>query len=154
MAIGGESAVEKEPEKVYFDPSKPELYFLVGTNLSPIDKKELVALFTEFREVFAWSIYEALGVCSGLACHSLNISPEAKPVTQKRRKLAPERAEIIMEEVDRLLDSNSIRPVQYPTWLSNMVVIKKMNGKWRVCVDFTDLNKAYPKDSFPLPIID
>jgi hypothetical protein len=114
----------------------------------------LVALLTEFREVFAWSVYEAPGVCSSLACHSLNIFPEAKPVTQKRRKLAPERAEIIMEEVNRLLDANFIRPVQYPTWLSNTVVAKKMNGKWRICVDFTDLNKACPKDSFPLPIID
>ena len=42
----------------------------------------------------------------------------------------------------------------YPDWLANPVVVKKKNGKWRVCVDFTDLNKACPKDSFPLPHID
>ncbi len=59
-----------------------------------------------------------------------------------------------MEEVGRLLVPDAIRPIQYPTWLSNIVVVKKKNGKWRVCVDFTDLNKAYPKDSFPLPRID
>jgi hypothetical protein len=68
--------------------------------------------------------------------------------------LAPERVEIVMEEVGRLLVVDAIWPVQYPTWLSNTVVVKKKNGKWRVCVDFTDLNKAYPKDSFPLPRID
>uniref|UniRef100_A0A2N9I3X1 Uncharacterized protein n=1 Tax=Fagus sylvatica TaxID=28930 RepID=A0A2N9I3X1_FAGSY len=77
-----------------------------------------------------------------------------KPVSQKRRKLAPERAEIVAKEVERLLEANAIRSVQYPTWLSNTVVVKKKNGKWRVCVDFTDLNRACPKDPFPLPRID
>ncbi len=123
-------------------------------NLSLVDREELVALLMEFRDVFAWSVYEALGVSPDLACHSLNISPKAKPVSQKRRKLASERAEIVVKEVDRLLEANAIRPVQYPTWLSNTVVVRKKNGKWRVCVDFTDLNKACPKDSFLLLRID
>ena len=47
-----------------------------------------------------------------------------------------------------------IREVYYLDWLANGVLVKKANGKWRMCVDFTDLNKAYPKDSFPLPKID
>ena len=47
-----------------------------------------------------------------------------------------------------------IREVYYPEWLTNIVLVKKANGKWRICVDFTDLNKACPKDSFPLPRID
>ena len=46
-----------------------------------------------------------------------------------------------------------IREVYYLDWLANGVLVKKANGKWRMCVDFTDLNKAYPKDSFPLPRI-
>jgi hypothetical protein len=149
-----EIAAEKDPEKVYFDPSEPEFYFLIGTNLSVDDRQELITLLMEFRDVFAWSVYEAPGVSPDLACHSLNISIEAKPVSQKRRKLAPERAEIVAKEVERLLEANAIRSVQYPTWLSNTVVVKKKNGKWRVCVDFTDLNRACPKDPFPLPRID
>ncbi len=60
----------------------------------------------------------------------------------------------MVKEVDRLLETNAIRPVQYSTWLSNIVVVRKKNEKWRVCVDFTDLNKACLKDSFPLPRID
>ncbi|XP_058211815.1 uncharacterized protein LOC131324001 [Rhododendron vialii] len=59
-----------------------------------------------------------------------------------------------MPGVDRLLEAKAIREVYYPEWLSNTVVVKKKNGKWCVCVDFTDLNKACPKDSFPLPRID
>ena len=59
-----------------------------------------------------------------------------------------------MEEVTKLLTAGFIREVYYPDWLANVVLVKKANGKWRICVDFTDLNKACPKDSFPLPRID
>uniref|UniRef100_A0A2N9EFL0 Integrase catalytic domain-containing protein n=1 Tax=Fagus sylvatica TaxID=28930 RepID=A0A2N9EFL0_FAGSY len=61
---------------------------------------------------------------------------------------------VVLEEVEHLLASGAIREVQYPVWLSNTVVVKKKNGKWRVGIDFTDLNKACPKDPFPLPRID
>jgi len=60
----------------------------------------------------------------------------------------------VNDEVDQLLKIGLIREVKYPDWLANPIVVKKKNGKWRVCTDFTDLNKAYPKDSFPLPHID
>ena len=47
-----------------------------------------------------------------------------------------------------------IREVYYPDWLANVVMVKKANGKWRMCVDFTDLNKACPEDNYPLPRVD
>ena len=150
----GESIKQEEPEKIHFDSSNPELYFQVGVNLSLLDRDELITLLLEFRDIFAWSVYEALGVSPDLACHSLAIPSDSKLVQQRRRKLAPERSEIIMEEVRRFLVAEAIRPVLYPTWLSNTVVVRKKNGKWRVCVDFTDLNKFCPKDHFPLPRID
>ena len=59
-----------------------------------------------------------------------------------------------MDEVNKLLATKFIREVHYPEWLANVVMVKKANGKWRMCVDFTDLNQACPKDSFPLPRID
>ena len=52
-----------------------------------------------------------------------------------------------------MLEVDFIREVFYPDWLANVVMVKKSNGKWRMCVDFTDMNKACPKDSFPLPRI-
>ena len=58
------------------------------------------------------------------------------------------------EEVEKLLEAQAIKEVHYPQWLANTVVVKKKTEKWRVCVDFTDLNAACPKDSFPLPKID
>ncbi len=114
----------------------------------------MVRLLVENWDVFAWSVYEVPRVSPNLACHALNIIPNHKLVAQKRRKLAPERASIVLEEVERLLTAGAVREVQYPIWLSNMAVVKKKNGKWRMCVDFTDLNRACPKDSYPLPRID
>ena len=67
---------------------------------------------------------------------------------------AQERDKAIVEEVRKLLETDFIREVYYPNWLVNLVMVKKTNGKWRMCVDFTDLNRACPKDSYPLPRID
>ena len=58
---------------------------------------------------------------------------------------------MIKQEVDKLLEVDFIREIQYPEWLSNVVVVPKKNGKWRACVDYTNLNDACPKDTFPLP---
>ncbi|KAL5539414.1 hypothetical protein UlMin_045365 [Ulmus minor] len=60
----------------------------------------------------------------------------------------------INTEVDKLLKADFIEEANYPDWIANVVLVKKANGNWRVCVDFTDLNRACPKDSFPLPRID
>uniref|UniRef100_A0A2N9H2R1 Uncharacterized protein n=1 Tax=Fagus sylvatica TaxID=28930 RepID=A0A2N9H2R1_FAGSY len=151
MEISGDQVAAKQCVLAAAKKCHPEK---VGVNLSLSDKDDMMTLLQEFRDIFAWSVYEAPGVSSSLACHSLAIPADAKPVQQRRRKLAPERSEIVMEEVGRLLAAEAIRPVQYPTWLSNTVVVQKKNGKWRVCVDFTDLNKVCPKDHFPLPRID
>ncbi|KAL6130399.1 hypothetical protein ACLB2K_068778 [Fragaria x ananassa] len=59
----------------------------------------------------------------------------------------------IKEKVDRLLENESIREVDYPQWMSNIVMVEKSNRRWRMCVDYTHLNKACPSDSFPLPRI-
>jgi len=94
------------------------------------------------------------GIDPAIAVHRLQVDPDHPPVKQKRRKIAPERNRAVNEEIQKLLDIGSVREVHYPDWLANVVVVRKKNGKWRVCIDFTDLNKACPKDSFPLPHID
>ena len=86
--------------------------------------------------------------------HKLNVNPDKKPIEQRRRVFTPERDQAVMDEVTKLLATGFIREVHYPKWLENVVLVKKANGKWRMCVDFTDLNRACPKDSFPLPRID
>ena len=86
--------------------------------------------------------------------HKLNVDPERKLIQQRQKAFALERDQAITEEVTKLLTVGFIHEVYYPDWLANVVLVKKANGKWRMCVDFTDLNKACPKDSFPLPRID
>ena len=86
--------------------------------------------------------------------HSLNVDLMKKPVQQKRQVFAQERNKVVMEEVEMLLTVGFIQEVYYPEWLANVVMVKKSTGKWRICVDFTDLNNVCPKDSFPLPRID
>ncbi|KAJ9544850.1 hypothetical protein OSB04_024557 [Centaurea solstitialis] len=108
----------------------------------------------EHSDCFAWSHEDMVGINPDIISHKLNVDPSFKPVKQKRRKFAPERNKVINDEVDNLLKTGKIREVNYPDWLANVVVVQKKNGKWRVCIDFTDLNKACPKDPFPLPHID
>ena len=79
---------------------------------------------------------------------------ERKPVQQRRQVFAPEQNQAITNEVNKLLSTGFIREVYYPDWFANVVLVKKANGKWIMCVDFRDLNKACPKDNFTLPRID
>jgi hypothetical protein len=86
--------------------------------------------------------------------HSLNVSKTAKPIKQKLRRFARDKKEAIRAEVTRLLAAGFIKEVYHPEWLDNLVLIRKKNNEWRMCVDYTDLNKHCPKDPFGLPRID
>ncbi|KAI5342184.1 hypothetical protein L3X38_010059 [Prunus dulcis] len=95
------------------------------------------------------------GIDPQIICHRLHVNPAIKPVAQKRRNFAPERFAIIEAEIDKLLAASFIKEVSYVEWLANVILVaKKDKGLWRVCVDYTDLNKACPKENFPLPRID
>ncbi|XP_058189244.1 uncharacterized protein LOC131306832 [Rhododendron vialii] len=128
-------------------------FFLIASSLSDDDREETFRYLKDNIEVFAWTPNEMPGVDPDFICHSLNVRKDAKPVVQKARRSATEHADAVVEQVKRLLEANAIQEVEYPTWLSNTVVVKKKNGKWRVCVDYTNLNYACPKDWFPLPKI-
>jgi hypothetical protein len=105
-------------------------------------------------DVFAWQPSDIPGVPREVIEHHLAVCPHARPVKQKVRKQALERQQFIAEEIKKLEAAGLVRGVLHPTWLANPVVVRKANGKWRLCIDFTDLNKACSKDPFPLPCID
>ncbi|KAK1578749.1 hypothetical protein Q3G72_032871 [Acer saccharum] len=86
------------------------------------------------------------GVDPKVISHCLSTNPESRPVVQKRRLFNPERSVAIKKEVEKLLSAGSIREVKYPEWVANVVLVKKKNNQWRMCVDFTDLNKACPRE--------
>ena len=87
-------------------------------------------------------------------CYHLNVNSFIFPKKQPPRRSSKEHSDAIKEEVLKLKRVGAIKEVFYLEWLANTVVLKKKSGKWRVCVDFTNLNKACPKDPFPLPRID
>ena len=91
------------------------------------------------------------GIDPMMSSYKMNVIPSAKLVRHKVRCFYLDRHQIILIEVDNLLRAGFIREVKYPEWLANVVLVPKKGGKWRVCVDYMDLNEACLKDSFPLP---
>ena len=129
-------------------------FFQVDSELPPQEKEELIGFLRENVDVFAWDAYEAPGVNPNFICYHLNANPSITPKKQPPRRPSKEHANVVRDEVMKLKRAGAIKEVFYPEWLANTVVVKKKSEKWRVCVDFTDLNKAYPKDLFPMPRID
>ena len=131
-----------------------EKFTRIGTSMKEKAKKDLVQFLRKSIDIFAWSHDDMPRIDQSVITHKLNVYPSSKPIRQKKRVFAPKQDKAIKEEVQKLTTAQFIREVYYPDWLANVVMVKKANGKWRMCVDFTDLNKACPKDSYPLPRID
>jgi hypothetical protein len=91
------------------------------------------------------------GVPRELIKHSLNVYPQAVPKKQRLRRFAHDKREAIKREIVKLLAAGFIKKVIHPEWVANPVLVKKKNNEWRMCVDYTDLNKHCPKDHFRLP---
>ncbi|KAM1996554.1 hypothetical protein ACFX15_029493 [Malus domestica] len=153
----------EELEKVYISKDYPDRMVKIGTTLSPPIRLALISFLQETTEVFAWSYEDMLGISPDIICHRLSIDPKTKPVRQKRKPYDAERYEAMKAEVEKLKGIGFVCEVNYPMWVVNVVLVKKNSTKeslllqkvlWRMCVDYTDLNKGCQKDSFPLPLID
>jgi hypothetical protein len=114
----------------------------------------LVDFLRANADIFAWSPLDMLSIPREVAEHSLDILPHSRVVQQRLRRFDEERRRAIGVELRKLLEAGFIKEVFHPTWLANPVLVKKKNGKWRMCVDYSSLNKACPKVPFPLPRID
>ncbi|CAJ2661783.1 unnamed protein product [Trifolium pratense] len=132
----------------------PEKGVKIGTGLPDLARKQQKTCLRENADLFAWHAADMPGLDPNIACHQLTVEPLASAVVQHRRRQSPEKAEAAEKAVKDLLEANFISEARYTIWLSNVVLVKKSNGKWRMCVDYTDLNRACPKDSYPLPCID
>jgi hypothetical protein len=127
---------------------------LLGSQLSGEQEKTLLRFMYNNKGVFAWTANDLCGVNRDVIEHSLNVDSSFRPRKQRLQKMSEDKAEGARNGVKRLLSAGVIREVTYPERLANTVMVKNANGKWRMCIDFTDLNKACPKDEFPLPRID
>jgi hypothetical protein len=126
----------------------------ISEDLTSHDEERLLCCLSKNKDVFAWSALDLVGVSRSIIEHGLGIDPSVRPKKQRLRKMSDENTEAAKAKVHRLLEAKFIEPIAYPTWLANVVMVQKKSGKWRMCIDFTSLNKAYPKDNFPLPRID
>jgi hypothetical protein len=104
--------------------------------------------------MFAWQPSQMSGIRRDVIEHHLKIYPDVSPMQQKPQKQSVEWQNFICEELKILLDAGFIREVHHPRWLANSVVIPKAGGKLWMCIDYNSLNKACPKDPFPLSRID
>ncbi|CAL9004172.1 unnamed protein product [Prunus brigantina] len=144
----------EELETVVLNEEHPYRCVMIGIALDPNLRELFINFLRQHVEVFAWSYDDMPGISPDVISHKLSISPTCKPVRQKRRSYDAERYEAMRNEVDKLKAIGFIRDATYPVWLANSVMVRKAKGGWRMCQDYTDLNKACPKDSFPLPRID
>ncbi|KAM1185305.1 hypothetical protein ACFX2G_014930 [Malus domestica] len=135
----------------------------IGTTLSPPIRLALITFLQENTEVFAWSYEDMPSISPDIICHRLSIDPKTKLVRQKRRSYDAKRYKTMKAEVEKLKGIGFVREVNYPTWVVNVVLVKKNLTKesimlqkvlWKMCVDYTDLNKGCPNDSCHLPFID
>jgi hypothetical protein len=132
----------------------PDRKVIIGANLSKEEETELIETLTKNKDIFAWSASNLKGVRRDIIQHALDINPKMRPKKQRQRKISEDRILEAKAKVQRLLDANVIREVKYLEWIANEVLVPKKNGKMRMCIYFTDLNKACKKDPFPLPRID
>ncbi|XP_057757888.1 uncharacterized protein LOC130976943 [Arachis stenosperma] len=132
----------------------PMKFTFVGTSTDTEEREALVTFLRENADLFAWTPADMPGIHPSVITHKLAINSGARPISQRKRNLGTEKRLACLAEVKKLIAANFIREIRFTTWLANVVMVKKSNGKWRMCVDFTDLNKACPKDAYPLPCID
>ena len=127
--------------------------FTIGTDLDPGQEEALVRFLRTNKEILAWEPNQLVGVPREVI-HHLRVCPNVRPMKQRARRQSTEKRAFIVQETRKLEAAGTIREVRYPEWLANPVVEPKKGGKERMCVDFTNIDKAYPQDPFPLPRFD
>jgi len=130
-----------------------ERYRSIDTSMMAADADLIHQTLKKNMELFAWLAVDVLGINPEVITQQLSVYKEAFPVSQKKINLGEEKRLEARAEAEKLLKAGFIREARYSTWLANVVMVTKPNGKWRMCVDYKDLNKASPKDSYPLPNI-
>nr|ABA97752.2 retrotransposon protein, putative, unclassified [Oryza sativa Japonica Group] len=125
------------------------------TSADPLEEVKIIELLKEYVDCFAWEYHEMPGLSRELVEHRLPIKPGFSPYKQPPRRFNPLLYDRVKEEIDQLLKAGFTRRCHYAEWVSSIVPVeKKGSGKIRVCMDFRDLNKATPKDEYPMPIAD
>ena len=152
--INSDSRMEPVGEVRQFPLTRPDRFLQVGTSHQGEHAQQIEKVLLDNADLFAWTAADLPGVHPRIASHKLSVFKEAKPVSQKKRRLGEERRQAAKAEAEKLKLAGFVGEACYTTWLANVILVKKPNGKWRMCIDYTNLNKACPRDAYPLPSID
>ncbi|GAU38952.1 hypothetical protein TSUD_363910 [Trifolium subterraneum] len=144
---------EEDMELIDLSSGEEKREIKIGALLETTVKEKVIELLKEYVDIFACSYQDMPGLDPEIVEHRLPLKPECPPVKQKLRRTSPDMALKIKEEVQKQIDAGFLITSEYPQWLANIVPVPKKDGKVRMCVDYRDLNKASPKDDFPLPHI-
>ena len=126
----------------------------IGAALEESVKTRLIDMLREFIDIFAWSYQDMPELDTNIVVHRLPLKEKCSPVKQKLQRTRPDMSKKIKDEVQKQFDAGFMAVTSYPPWVSNIVPVPKKDGKVRMFVDYCDLNRASPKDDFPLPHID
>lgn len=121
----------------------------INKNLSDDLQQKLIQILKKCKRAFAWDYPDIKGIDPQKCMHHIYTEKDARPIQQHQHRLNPHLKDIVKDEQQKLLDVNFIYPISNSKWVSPLVVVPKKNGKWRICVDYRELNKATQKDHFP-----
>jgi hypothetical protein len=122
--------------------------------LEPEQKTQVIEMLQRQFDAFAWDYVDMKGIHPDTCTHHIYTNHQIKIVIQPQRRMNPTLKDIVKEELQKLLQANLIYPISDSEWVSPLVIVPKKMGKWRICVEFRELNKATHRDYFALPFID
>ncbi len=150
--LGYGFASADELEEVDIGPGDKPRPTFISKKLDPCLREPMIALLKEYPDCFAWDYTEMPGLDRSIVEHRLPLKKGFRPFQQRARQMKAEVLEEVKKEIEKMLEAGFIRPCRYAEWISSIVPVEKKDGRWRVCVDFRDLNRATPKDEYPMPV--
>jgi hypothetical protein len=143
-----------ELEDVNIGPGDKPRPTFISKKIDPSIREPMIALLKEYSDCFAWDYTEMPGLDRSIVEHRLPLKKGFRPFQQQARQMRTEVLEEVKKEIEKMLEAGFIRPCRYAEWISSIVPVQKKDGRWRVCVDFRDLNRATPKDEYPMPVVE
>ncbi|KAK1618159.1 hypothetical protein QYE76_023676 [Lolium multiflorum] len=141
-----------ELEEIDIGPGDKPRPTFISKKLDPQLRSQLIALLKEYPDCFAWDYTEMPGLDRSIIEHRLPLKKGFRPFQQRARQMKAEILVEVKKEIQKMLDAGFIRPCRYAEWISNVVPVEKKDGRWRVAIDFRNLNSATPKDEYPMPV--
>jgi hypothetical protein len=130
---------------------KPRPTF-ISKKLHPSLREPMITLLKEYADCFAWDYTEMPGLDRSIVEHRLPLKSGFRPFQQRIRQMKADVLVEVKKEIEKMIEAGFIRACRYAEWISSVVPVQKKDGRWRVCVDFRDLNRATPKDEYPMPV--